>query len=111
MWSWWREREAEDYLVLGCLGWLGGFWSLVAFAIATIWDRGQSWFDPDRVAFPFLLLRILIFWPVWSAVQVEHSVNTLGFHPGDLSLVLILLLLGALPMLLLGVVSIWWGKR
>lgn len=99
----------EDLVPVVLFGWLGVVWSFFAGAIAVIWDLDQSWFDRADVPPLMFLVRVILFFPVWGGVQAEHALVAVGWDINSAPVWIVLMILaGALPMILVGVIVTWW---
>lgn len=107
-----RDQLIETVAPVVFLGWLGLVWAFVAGAIAVILDLDQSWFDQRQVSTLTFLLRVVIFFPIWGAVQLEHTIGALGWDLSRSSLwILLIALAGALPPMVVGSLGVMWRRR
>lgn len=77
-----QDASAED-VVPGLLGaWAGILWALFTLVTSLIWDLDASWYDVETVSLPVLIIRIVLYWPIWATVQIAEGLEWTGLDLG-----------------------------
>lgn len=102
-----HEFELGDFIVVLIPVWIAVSWSFVALMSMVALDLDQGAFDRERVATPALALRMAMFWPIWSSVQLEDVLASAGIVVGGWW-PLMPVMTTVLPAFLIGLV---WVRR